>query len=117
MSETAKLANRVGLTPRRTLLRIKQGLDATDQKASYDKDRGKWVYSDPLVAWGARKDYAALAVTVLDMKPSEKVVFPDKDGNPQNIAASFGDTERSARLLYLLEQAEKRMKDANGDGN
>lgn len=73
MSETVRLAKQVGLTPRKTLLRIKQGLDAKETKASYDSVRGVWKYSDPLVSWGARRDYAALAVTVLDMKPSEKV--------------------------------------------
>lgn len=39
-----------------------------------------------------------------------QIEFPDKDGNPQMVGGILGDTERSARLLFLLEQAEKRSK-------
>jgi len=39
-----------------------------------------------------------------------QIEFPDKDGNPQAVGGILGDTERSARLLFLLEQAEKRSK-------
>lgn len=98
MSETVKLANRVGLTPRRTLLRIKQGLDATDQKVFYDSNRGKCVLGPPLVAYGARCDYAKLAVTVLDMKPSDKLDV--------NVNGNLPELLREAR-----ERAAKRGKD------
>lgn len=98
MSETVRLAKKVGLTPRRTLLRIKQGLDATDQKVFYDSNRGKCVLGPPLVAYGARCDYAKLAVTVLDMKPSEKLDV--------NVNGNLPELLREAR-----ERASKRGKD------
>jgi hypothetical protein len=58
-----------------------------------------------------------VASKLLPKKYGEKqqVEFPDKDGNPQKIGASFCDTERAARLIYLLELAQKRaVKDKQG---
>lgn len=54
------------------------------------------------------------AAKILNLYPAEKrsVEFPDENGKPQKIGAVFSDTERSARLLFLLEEAEKRAKKA-----
>lgn len=65
-------SKRAHLTLRRTLTRIAEGLNATETKASYDKDRGKWVYSDPMIDWGARAKAIDQAIAILDLKPAEK---------------------------------------------
>lgn len=41
-------------------------------------------------------------------RDKQDIEFPGEDGKPQKIGGVFSDTERSARLLFLLEQAEKR---------
>jgi len=64
---------RVRLTPMRVLKRISEGLDATEVKAHYDKDRGKWAYSTPLVDHGHRLEAAELGVMLHDMKPAGKL--------------------------------------------
>lgn len=43
-------------------------------------------------------------------RDKQEVEFPDENGKPQKIGSTFSDTERSARLLFLLERAEKRAK-------
>jgi len=43
---------------------------------------------------------------------TKKVEFPDENGRPQKIGGGiFTDMERATRLLYLLQQAEKRTDD------
>lgn len=91
-------AKSVGLTTRKTLKRIAEGLDATDQKVFYDSNRGKCVLGPPMVAYGARCDYAKLAVTVLDLKPSEKLDV--------NVNGNLPELLREAR-----ERAAKRGTD------
>ena len=70
--EVLKLCKTVKLTPTKTLQRIVEGLDAHDTKASYDKDRGKWVYSAPMTDWSARSKAIDQAICILDMKPVER---------------------------------------------
>lgn len=41
---------------------------------------------------------------------TQATVFPDKDGNPQSISPGFSDTERAARMIFLMEKAAKRAK-------
>jgi hypothetical protein len=65
-------AKSVKLTTKLTLQRIYEGLNACENKATYDKDRGKWVYSKDLVAWDARAKATDQSIVVLDMKPCEK---------------------------------------------
>jgi len=66
-------AKSVGLTTRKTLKRIAEGLDAKKTAVSYDKDRGRWAYSDPMIDFPTRAEYVKLAMTFHDMKPSEKL--------------------------------------------
>jgi len=99
--------SKTGLTARKTFLRIAQGLDAKETKATYDKERGKWSYSKPMIAWGARKDYAALAVVVLDLKPSERVDMNVSSDLPERL---FEARERALRICTLLERARLRME-------
>jgi hypothetical protein len=62
----------VGLTLRKTLRRVKDGLDAKETKANYDKDRGKWVYSAPMVDWSARAKAVDQAISIFGIKAPEK---------------------------------------------
>jgi len=39
---------------------------------------------------------------------TQQTIFPDKDGNPQAINPTFNNTERAARMIFLIEQATKR---------
>jgi hypothetical protein len=79
-AEAAKIARQkvlaqakaVKLTTRRVLQRISEGLDATEVKTNYDKDRGKWSYSEPLVDHAHRLEAAGLGIMIHDMKPCEK---------------------------------------------
>ena len=93
----------------RVAMRLKQGLDATEQKV-FKGDEDEIIYSKPLIAHRIRLDSAKLAAQLLEMEPAERHVFPDKDGNPQPLGAVFGDIERSARLIFLLEKAKKCSK-------
>jgi len=93
-----KEAKSVGLTTRKTLRRIAQGLDAKETRTSYDKDRGRWSYSDSMIDYGARCDYAKLAVVVLDLKPAEKMDV--------NVNTNLPEMLREAR-----ERAAKRGAD------
>ena len=43
---------------------------------------------------------------------NQKVEFPDANGKPQSIGGLFTDMERATRLVYLLDQAAKRKKNA-----
>jgi hypothetical protein len=63
---------KVKLTPPRILQVIADALEATEVKTNYDKDRGKWSYSTPLVDHGKRLDAAELGVMLYDLKPPEK---------------------------------------------
>lgn len=71
-SHTFKVAHSIGLTTRLTLRRIREGMNATETKTNYDKDRGKWVYSAPMINWGARLKAVDQAICVLALKPAEK---------------------------------------------
>ena len=66
------LCKKAKLTPDRTMQRISEGLDAVEKKATYDKDRGKWVYSTDLIDWAARAKAVDQAIAILDLKPAEK---------------------------------------------
>lgn len=106
-----KALKKKGVTYDRVAQRLKEGLDAHETKAQLDK-LGDWQYSKRLVSHGIRLTAVKLAAQLLDMEPAQKVEFPDEHGNPQKIGAALGDIERSARLIFLLEQAEKRAKEA-----
>ena len=97
--------------------RIAQGLNAKEIKPHFDGSptgSGGWSYSRPLIAHHIRLGWAKLAAQLLEMEPAQKHEFPDETGKPQQIGALFCDTERAARLIWLLEQAEKRGKEKEG---
>jgi hypothetical protein len=70
--QTLKDCKVVGLTTRKTLKAIAEGLAAKETKTSFDKDRARWAYSDPLIDHKTRLSAAALAISILDLKPPEK---------------------------------------------
>jgi|GEM_PF-3542827 len=49
-----------------------------------------------------------MAIGIKGIKAPDRQEILDKDGNPQDIGRAFGETERSARIIFLLEQAQKR---------
>jgi hypothetical protein len=111
MEETAKECKKAGLTKSRTLKRIREGLDAFETKATYDRAASKFMYSKPLVNHNVRLDAAKMAIELLRMKPPTQVEFPDEHGKPQSINGTvFTDMERATRLVYLMNQAAKRKK-------
>lgn len=115
MRETEKLCARAGVTKSLVLKRIREGLDAHEVKATYDKDRGRFQYSKPLIAHGIRLKAAEMASVMLNMRPPDRIEFPDENGKPQKISGGIlTDMERATRLVYLMNQAAKRKK-ADGE--
>jgi hypothetical protein len=62
----------VGLTARKTIQRIKDGLDALETKVFYDKDRGKCVVGPDQINFTARAKAVDQAISILDLKAPEK---------------------------------------------
>lgn len=70
LERTEQAAEEVGLTAALTLKRVKEGLNAKEVQAHYDKDAG-WVYSKRLTAHRIRLEAAKIATTVLGLKHPE----------------------------------------------
>ena len=87
--------------PERTKVLVESILDVADDATIEPKDKAIRV--------DARK-WLASKILPKQYGDRNQIEFPDKDGNPQAVGGILGDTERSARLLFLLEQAEKRSK-------
>lgn len=71
-AKTLKALARHRVTASRIAKRLAEALDAMETKATYDKEAGKWVYSDKLIAHSPRLKAIEIAVALLDMKPTEK---------------------------------------------
>lgn len=71
--EILKRCDKIGVTTDKVLTRINEGLDATENKVFYDKDRGRCVLSPDLIAWGVRTNSIDQAMTVRGMKAPEKI--------------------------------------------
>jgi len=97
------------ITPQLLARKLKAELNAKETKF-FQKD-GLVVESRNVVAWDIRQKARIDAHKLRGDYPADKHVFPDENGRPQSINAPFGETERSARLIYLLETAEKRAKE------
>jgi len=97
------------ITPRLLARRLKKELDAKETK--YFQYQGKIISQRNEIAWGIRQAARIDAQKLLGAYPSEKIEFPDKHGRPQQIDGGiFSDPERAARLIYLIQQAQKRDK-------
>lgn len=97
MKETERLCKNAGLTKSKTLKRIKEGLDAHEVKATYDKDLGRFAYSKKLVSHGLRLKAAEIAMDLLNLKPPEKKQID-------------GELKLSHELSPELEELLERMK-------
>ena len=102
------------ITPRRLANKLNIELNAKETKF-FHKD-GHVIEKKNVIAWGIRQAARIDAQKLLGAYPSEKIEFPDKYGKPQRIDGGgiFSDPERAARLIYLIQQAQKRDKDAKG---
>ena len=101
------------ITPRLLARRLKKELDAKETK--YFQYQGEIISQRNVIAWGIRQAARIDAQKLLGAYPSEKIEFPDKHGRPQQIDGGiFSDPERAARLIYLIQQAQKRDKAVKG---
>lgn len=94
------------ITPQLLARKLKAELNAKETKF-FQKD-GIVIETRNVVAWGVRQAARIDAHRLRGDYPADKHVFPDENGKPQSITTPFGDTERAARLIYLLEQAKKK---------
>jgi hypothetical protein len=94
-------ARQVKLTTRRILTRISEGLDATEVKTNYDKDRGKWSYSEPLIDHGHRLEAAGMGIIIHDMKPCEK----------KKIDVNHSGSIMAAVASHLSQPVQKAVKE------
>ena len=67
-----KQCKSVGLTTRLTIKRIREGLNALENKVFYDKDRGRCIIAPEMINWAARQKAIDQAISILDLKPAEK---------------------------------------------
>jgi hypothetical protein len=62
-----------GLTKKHVVKRLKESLDAFENKVFFDKDRSRCFVGPDEVAHRIRLDAAKLTTSLLDMMPAEKV--------------------------------------------
>ena len=126
-AQTQKSLKRYKVTTGRVAKRLSEALDATEVKTFHEKggfekcDDGEYryhpgqiIHSKPLVAHHIRIKAIDIATTLLEMKPNEtkKVIFPDKDGNPQPIGQTMmTDMELANKALWLLSKAANSQED------
>lgn len=85
-AKTRKSLKRHKVTEDFVAQRLKEALDAEETKAFCTKF-GDVVYSESMVAHGIRLRAIEIAANLLEMEPSKKHEFPDKDGNPQPVGS------------------------------
>jgi hypothetical protein len=62
-------------------------------------------------------DAIGKAIAVIGIQKPTKVVFPDENGQPQNIGGLFTNMELATRMAFILKEAAKRKKaDAKRSG-
>ncbi len=83
--EVIKILTDKGPAFDKVLLRLRQGLNAKEIKAHYDKDEG-WQYSKPLIAHNIRLRTTQVALNLYDAMPSEKHDVTVR-GNPMQAMA------------------------------
>jgi len=109
---------REGITENYLARKLKYELNAQEIKVFNPKGNTKKkgiIYSKPLKLWAIRQKAREDAQKLLDLYPAEKHVFPDKDGNPQDVSG-LTNLEAATRLFHLISEATKRKKEENGDG-
>ena len=100
------------ITPRRLANKLNKELEAKETK--FFQEKGIVIETREVEALGIQSNMIEFA-TKLKGHLVEKHIFPDETGRPQRIDGGiFSDPERAARLIYLIQQAQKRDKDAKG---
>lgn len=115
VSKTLKVKGAPGKLPRGYKNITTTGIIETikvDGCLERDFCNGESVLTWDEVAWSVRQNARMDANKLFGHYPPSRVEFPDETGKPQSIGAAFGETERAARLIYLLEKAEARAREA-----
>jgi len=99
------------ITPKVLAKKLHKELNAKETK--FFAYQGEVVEKRNVIAWGVRQTARIDAQKLLGAYPAEKHVFPDEKGRPQRLDGGiFSDPERAARLIYLIQQAQKRDEEA-----
>lgn len=80
--ETIAMMNQSGISLKKSLLRLKQAMNAKEKKAQFDPRAGEWVYSDPMVAHSIRLQATKMALEIHDVFPSKRHEISGPDGGP-----------------------------------
>lgn len=91
---------------------ISEGLEAV--KTQYFANLGTVLDERTNPDFRERRQYAALAMQVFGATAPQEHVFPDKEGNPQDITG-LSSIELAARLTYLIDKAIKRKAKTDDD--
>ena len=87
--QVLKHCKSVGLSARLTLKRVREGLDALENKVFYDKDRGKCITGPDMINWTARQKAVDQSMVILELKPPEKHELDVKGDMKINIIDKF----------------------------
>lgn len=91
-----KEAKAVKLTTRLVLQRLKEGLDAKENKVFYDKDRGKCILSPDLINWATRSKSIDQAMAIFNMAPKENDFEDDYPVTPVRVIIEVKDGRKGA---------------------
>jgi len=105
-----EVLEKAGLSDAYLAERIKQLSEAKETK--FFQEKGIVIETREVEALGIQSNMIEFA-TKLKGHLVEKHIFPDEKGRPQRIDGGiFSDPERAARLIYLIQQAQKRDEEA-----
>jgi len=105
-----EVLEKAGLSDSYLVERIKQLSEAKETK--FFQEKGIVIETREVEALGIQSNMIEFA-TKLKGHLVEKHIFPDEKGRPQRIDGGiFSDPERAARLIYLIQQAQKRDEEA-----
>lgn len=95
-----KSLKRYRVTTGRVAKRLSEALDAHEVKVFHDKTSGEIVYSKPLVAHHIRMKAVELAVSILEMKPPDRLDLRDTTPPERKLT----DEELIARIEALRKE-------------
>jgi len=106
----AQILEKAGLTDDYLAERIKQLSEAKETK--FFQEKGIVTEIREVEALGIQSEMIQFGAK-LKGHLAEKHIFPDEKGRPQRLDGGiFSDPERAARLIYLIQQAQKRDEEA-----
>ena len=91
-----KEAKAVKLNTKLVLQRIKEGLNAKENKVFYDKDRGKCILSPDLINWQTRSKSIDQAMAIFNMVPKESEIVDDYPVTPVRVIIEVKDGRKGA---------------------